>query len=59
MNNESNNQLEISFSHKSPRDPLIETNSYLNFTKDIMFNKEIYKDVPLFNDSLKSLPEEA
>lgn len=23
-----------------------------------MFNREMYRDVPLFNDSLKSLPEE-
>lgn len=54
MMSESNNQLEISFSHKSPRDPLRETNSYMNFTKDIILNRDTYKDVPLFNESLRS-----
>lgn len=59
MMSESNNQLEISFSHKSPRDPLRETDSYMNFTKDIILNRDTYKDVPLFNESLRSFHEEA
>lgn len=32
-----NNHLEISFSQRSPRDPLVETNS-INFTREIQSN---------------------
>jgi hypothetical protein len=57
---ENRNNLEVSFNHHQQRDPLMETNSVLNLTKEYLSQKDIQKDVPqLFRESIQHNTEES